>query len=645
VTNAATSNGASWVDFDNDGYLDLIVANDQSQPNFLFKNNGNQTFTKLDNAITQETSNSFGASWADFDNDGDYDLIVANRGNNTNDFFVNGKGSFKSHLSIKLTGCNSNKSAIGARIKVKSTINGVALWQTRDIATQNSALGGQNSQKIIVGLGNATTVDSVSVYWPSGIVTHTTNANINTVLIITEPCGSKVTGVVYHDANSNGAQDPTELGIPNRSLTITPGNHHVYTGAEGYYEFFLVDGAYSLSLNSTPNWNQTSPTGTGAISMTINQVTQSIYRGNDFGNSANCSSPDFTVALGNTAMRRGLLSDLNVKITNEGAYSASSSVSVMLTMSDEMYLTATNYTSISTANNLRTYVFDLGTLSALSDSILTLTDSIDVNTTLNDTIEVFARVVYGGSECDTLNNTASFSDIIVGSIDPNDKQVFVNDNNAKHKTREAHPELLTYKIRFQNLGNYAARRVQIVDTLSPLLDWSSFDISGSSHDFSVSIIHGVATWINENIELPFKDDNEAESNGFVTFTIAPKANIAPYTLVHNVAHIQFDRNAYIATNDASAAIGLSNIAIDKTELIVYPNPLRESTSILLIDENQRPVEISSIDVLSLAGQIQTNISPSSYKTILYITDLASGTYTLRITAHTSKTYYKRIVKI
>ncbi|MFT6744689.1 MAG: hypothetical protein ACJAR8_001243, partial [Bacteroidia bacterium] len=95
----------------------------------------------------------------------------------------------------------------------------------------------------------------------------------------------------------------------------------------------------------------------------------------------------------------------------------------------------------------------------------------------------------------------------------------------------------------------------------------------------------------------------------------------------------------------SAVIGIGNIAIDKTELIVYPNPVQESTSILLIDENQRPVEIYSIQVVSLAGEIQTKITPSSYKTTLYITDLASGMYTLRITTHDGKAYYKKIIKI
>lgn len=643
VTNISASNGASWIDFDNDGYLDLMVANDQGQSNFLFRNNGNKTFAKLDNAITQVGSNSYGTAWSDFDNDGDYDLIVANRGDNANDFFINGKGSCTSHLPIKLVGCNSNKSAIGAMIKVKSTVNGVALWQTKDIATQNSAMGGQNSQKILFGLGDASTIDSVSVYWPSGIVTHLTNANVNTLLTITEQCGSQVCGVVYHDENGNGIQDSSELGIPNRSLTVTPGNFQVYTGANGEYAFFLTDGSYSLALNNNTAWNQTSPVG--AVSLSINQATQSVYCGNDFGNSSNCTSPDFTITLGNTAMRRGLLNDLNVKITNQGAYSSTSNVSVEITMSKDIYLTDTNYTSISTSNNLRTYTFNLGTIPALSESILVLTDSVDVYATLEDTVSVFAKVIYSGSECDTLNNTASFSDIIVGSIDPNDKQVFVNDDNARYKMSESHHELLSYKIRFQNLGNYAARRVQIVDTLSTLLDWSTFQITGSSHDFKVSIANGVVTWVNERIELPSVEDNEEESNGYVTFNIAPKKGVAPYTIVHNVANIQFDRNEYIATNDASAVIGLGNLELNKTKLIVYPNPARESISLLLVDADQRPVEIHSIEVYSLAGNKETDLQPAGYKSQIDITQLSSGVYSLKVIATDGTVYHQKLIKI
>jgi hypothetical protein len=644
VTNASASNGASWIDFDNDGYLDLMVANDQGQANFLFRNNGNSTFTKLDNAITQETSNSFGTSWSDFDNDGDYDLIVANRGANANDFFINGKGSCTNHLPIKLTGCNSNKSAIGAMIKVKSTINGVSIWQTKDVATQNSAMGGQNSQKILFGLGDASTVDSVSVYWPSGIVTHITNASINNLLTITEQCGSQVCGVVYHDANGNGTQDSTELGIPNRSITVTPGDYQVYTGTDGQYEFFLTDGTYSLALNTTSAWSQTTPSSNGSISLTITQATQSVYCGNDFGNYSNCTSPDLTISIGNTAMRRGLLNDLNVKITNQGAYSTTSSVDVEITMSDDVYLTDTNYSSISTINNLRTYTFSLGSIAALSDSILLLTDSVDVYATLNDTISVFAKVIYGGTECDTTDNYASFSDIIVGSVDPNDKQVFINNENARYKMSESHDELLSYKIRFQNLGNYAARRVQIVDTLSSLLDWSTFQKTGSSHDFKVSIANGVITWVNEQIELPSVEDNEEESNGFVTYIIAPNNDVAPYTIVHNVANIQFDRNAYIATNDASAVVGLGNLELNKTKLIVYPNPANVITSILLVDKDQRPIEIKSIEVLSMTGSIDSVFEPSELKTELNISELVNGIYSLRITSARGEKYYKKFIK-
>lgn len=82
VTTGGSSWGASWGDYDNDGDLDLFVAN-LGQSNFLYNNNGDGTFTKVDSGsiITSEDSN-VGGTWGDYDNDGDLDLFVANHGNN-----------------------------------------------------------------------------------------------------------------------------------------------------------------------------------------------------------------------------------------------------------------------------------------------------------------------------------------------------------------------------------------------------------------------------------------------------------------------------------------------------------------------------------------------------------------------------------
>jgi hypothetical protein len=97
VNDGGNSVGASWGDFNNDGYLDLFVANAGTEDNFLYKNNGNGTFTKITNSpVVTEHGHSHGSAWADYDNDGDLDLFVANDGQNNklyrndrNDVFVN----------------------------------------------------------------------------------------------------------------------------------------------------------------------------------------------------------------------------------------------------------------------------------------------------------------------------------------------------------------------------------------------------------------------------------------------------------------------------------------------------------------------------------------------------------------------------
>ena len=86
---------AAWVDYDRDGWLDLFVDNSLDQNEFLYHNNANGTFTRITSGpLVTSGRTSFGPAWGDYDGDGDPDVFIANSGSSgQNDFlFRNDSG-------------------------------------------------------------------------------------------------------------------------------------------------------------------------------------------------------------------------------------------------------------------------------------------------------------------------------------------------------------------------------------------------------------------------------------------------------------------------------------------------------------------------------------------------------------------------
>jgi hypothetical protein len=629
VSDYSNAHGASWIDYDNDGDLDLTVANDQGANNVLYSNNGNQTFTKLTNAITEQETDAYGVSWSDYDNDGDYDLYVSNRGNTTNDFFINEKGSCTNHIVFKLVGCNSNKDGIGAKIRVKATIDGVSLWQTKFISTQTSGMAGQNSNKLLFGLKEATTVDSVIIEWPSGIIMHMTQPQINQTHIVNEDCAPKVCGFVFNDQNANGVQDSNETGVPNAIISVTPGGFQIFTDNLGYYQFYAVDGTYTLSLDADSDWSQTFPLANANQIVTVIESASSEFCGHNFGLNAVCTYPDLKLSLGTTAFRRGLTNMLNVVVTNEGAYDAISNIDLTITMTDNVVIQDLDWSETTAPAGYRIYTKTFTNLAQLTDTVFQLTDSVAVNATLDDLVTLEGKVTYSGFECDTLNNVFSMTEIVVGSIDPNDKSIVVeNVGSSKVAFRN---DRLIYKIRFENVGTYPARIVRIIDELSPDLDWSTFVQESSSHPFSVSVVNGVVQWVNRNIELPDSASDPEGSQGYVTFSIQPRENIDIYTLIENDAQIQFDYNDFIETNNTEIYVK----PIDFTPFVpivsVYPNPALNDVNVMLIGTDKALIEMDTIEILDLNGmKVFQQSNAKILKQNINVDHLRGGVYIVKV---------------
>jgi hypothetical protein len=176
---------AAWGDYDNDGFLDLFVAGGTGTnpgTNFLYHNNGNGTFKRILTGSPVNDGDSWSCAWGDYDNDGFLDLVLT--GQPTTVLLYRNNGNSNAWIKIKLVGMASNRSAIGAKVRLQATIRGKSMWQMREINTGGGFSCGPLEAHF--GLGDATNIDQVRIEWPSGTVQTLTNVAPRQFLTVVE---------------------------------------------------------------------------------------------------------------------------------------------------------------------------------------------------------------------------------------------------------------------------------------------------------------------------------------------------------------------------------------------------------------------------------------------------------------------------
>jgi len=189
-----------FLDYDNDGWNDILQLNgamldnvslyhaevSYKEPLLMFRNLGKGRFDKVSESLGPDFVRPIvgrGLATADYDHDGDIDIVTNNRGDYPS-LLRNDGGNANHWLTVQLIGTKSNRDGIGASLKLTSQ-GFVHIEQAKGGTSYMSA----SDPRIHFGLGKRTTIDSLEITWPSGQVDRLTNLSIDQIIAVKEGVG------------------------------------------------------------------------------------------------------------------------------------------------------------------------------------------------------------------------------------------------------------------------------------------------------------------------------------------------------------------------------------------------------------------------------------------------------------------------
>ena len=219
-----------FTDFDNDGYLDIIVA---GQLHYIFRNNGDKTFSVVSNPFDNNDMESFAVG--DLNSDGFQDVyggyaIIYNTPSITPDALWINQGNDNHYYSLNIRGQQSNRSGVGAKVYLYSALG----IQTREVRS-GCSYGISNSLQIHFGLGALTVIDSVIVQWPSGIRD-----------VILQPAVDQISTLI-----EGGCLTPSVSVVASGPTTFCSGDSVLLSTIQPFEQYLWSTGETTASITAT----------------------------------------------------------------------------------------------------------------------------------------------------------------------------------------------------------------------------------------------------------------------------------------------------------------------------------------------------------------------------------------------------------
>ncbi len=217
-------NGARAVDYDNDGDLDLFFhdhkpLNGNNNARKLYRNDGNWEFTDVTvtEGLQEVNRGSYDSAWADIDRDGDQDLLATTDSGSDERFFISDAATNGNHwLYVELEGSSDNTTGIGASIYATLDEGTPQERTIRREANTNAGTFNQSDLPVHFGLGAATTIDKLRIVWPDGTVRQIINVSVDQYLTV------NIAGGLAGDLDGDGF-----VGINDLNIVLSAWNQNV----------------------------------------------------------------------------------------------------------------------------------------------------------------------------------------------------------------------------------------------------------------------------------------------------------------------------------------------------------------------------------------------------------------------------------
>jgi hypothetical protein len=641
---------SQFEDFDNDGFIDLLVTGDDDY--IYYKNNGDKTFTRINSLLSTNGIVSFATG--DLNHDGFVDIYASlgdiyNNPSGTFDdiMYLNNGNTVNHFITFDLEGTITNADAIGANV----VIYGPWGIQRREVRSGES-YGTCNSSMLHFGLGINQTVDSAVIIWPSGIEQHLTNLVADQFVTVVEN-GCLITG--------------NTIGGPH---AICNGQSTTLVAAPGFSSYLWSDGStgttlttstidtYSVIVTSANGCSSISP----SITLSINPVeTPTIQAVGETtfcqGNSITLtSSPGASYTWSNGATAQ------SVSITQSGLYYVSVMGTCQAYTSDTVSVNVfpapapsanggsvnNNGSVVLTASgNSLTWYDDAAGTNAVGTGPLFNTPTLTSTTTyyVQDTYTYGGGIVYAGSQHHSgtslySGNTTNASLIFDAYEDFTLKTVKVYTDTPGDRL-----------IVLTDANNNVLQSLMVTIPMDSSLVTLNFAIpAGTGYRLGTDAAQNTILWGNPGPRLK-RSQGAAVSYPYVINNLVSITNSTQgLNVYYYFYNWEIEKTSTVCTSalvpvTAEVVITGINHVVNNENIQLFPNPATDKITLSSGKNINSQIQVNIVDVAGRVAQtVSYNNMTANVQQTIDISKLAKGVYFVKIRSANSEMVEKLVVR-